>query len=272
METPSCIDMGLIRFVKMHGAGNDFVVIDNRETRFTLDEIIAFTPRLCDRRTGIGADGLLVLNASKKADFTMIYRNADGSDAGMCGNGGRCIASFAISNGFPPTHRFDCNQKVYEASVHGPFIRLSFPITAHVIEIPDGFRIDTGTDHVVVPVTSTELHNSAALVARGRILRHRHNANVNFVCARANEPSVDISTYERGVEDLTLACGTGALAAATWWHHAHGEKATTLREFPVVSKGGTLLVDLNVGDMTASYHHFHLTGPTVRVFEGIFHL
>ncbi len=262
----------MIRFVKMHGAGNDFVVIDNRESRFRLDEIIAFTPRLCDRRTGIGADGILVLDASQKADFAMIYRNADGSDAGMCGNGGRCIAAFAISNGFPATHRFECNSRVYEASQHDQNIRLSFPVTTIVTPIADGFRIDTGTDHVVVPVTSAELLDSAALIDRGRTLRHRHNANVNFVCARHNEPMVDIVTYERGVEDLTLACGTGALAAATWWHHAFGKNIPSLNQFPVVSKGGTLSVDLAFNPVSPSYKNYHLTGPAIRVFEGVIHL
>lgn len=262
----------MIRFVKMHGAGNDFVVIDNRESCFTLDEIIAFTPRLCDRRTGIGADGILVLDASQKADFTMVYRNADGSDAGMCGNGGRCIASFAISNGFPPTHRFECNSRIYDASEHEQNIRLSFPVTTIVTPIADGFRIDTGTDHVVVPVTSAELLDSAALIARGRTLRHRHNANVNFVCERNVDKAVDIVTYERGVEDLTLACGTGALAAATWWHHAFGQNITSFNRFPVISKGGTLFVDLDVKTHPTSYHSYHLTGPAIRVFEGIIHL
>lgn len=262
----------MIRFVKMHGAGNDFVVIDNRETRYSLDDIISFTPRLCDRRTGIGADGTLVLDASPNADFAMIYRNADGSDAGMCGNGGRCIAAFAISNGFPATHRFECNSRVYEASKHDQNIRLSFPVTTIVTQIQDGYRIDTGTDHVVVPVTSEELLDSAALIARGRTLRHRHNANVNFVCARNNDSLIDIVTYERGVEDLTLACGTGALAAATWWHHAFGNLIPSLNQFPVVSKGGTLLVDLEFNPVSLSYQNYHLTGPAIRVFEGVFPL
>ncbi len=262
----------MIRFVKMQGAGNDFVVIDNRESRFSLDEIIAFTPRLCDRRTGIGADGILVLDASQKADFAMIYRNADGSDAGMCGNGGRCIAAFAISNGFPAMHRFECNSKIYEASKHVQHIRLSFPVTTIVTPITDGFRIDTGTDHIVVPVTSEELHDSATLIARGRTLRHRHNANVNFVCERKDEHVVDIVTYERGVEDITLACGTGALAAVTWWHHAFGQNMTSINQFPVHSKGGTLLVDLAFNPVSPSYQNYHLTGPAIRVFEGVIHL
>jgi len=264
--------MGMMRFVKMQGAGNDFVVIDNRESRFSLDEIIAFTPRLCDRRTGIGADGILVLDASPNADFAMIYRNADGSDAGMCGNGGRCIAAFAISNGFPATHRFECNSRIYEASEHGPNIRLSFPVTTVVTPIADGFRIDTGTDHVVVPVSSADLHDSATLIARGRTLRHRHNANVNFVCAREGSEAVDIVTYERGVEDLTLACGTGALAAATWWHHTRGAEMASLNRFPVMSKGGTLLVDLEFISIPPSYQHYQLTGPATRVFEGLIHI
>ena len=109
----------MTEFVKMHGAGNDFVVIDNRDARFTLEQLIAVAPHWCDRRFGIGADGLLVLQESDTADYTMIYRNADGSDAGMCGNGGRCIAAFARSLGVPASHRFECNGHVYAASEHG---------------------------------------------------------------------------------------------------------------------------------------------------------
>lgn len=256
----------MTEFVKMHGAGNDFVVIDNRDGRFTMQELIARCPEWCDRRTGIGADGLLVLQASQSADYTMIYRNADGSDAGMCGNGGRCIAAFARTLGVPASHTFECNGHRYAASEHDGLIRLAFPTRPSVRETADGWRIDTGTDHLVVPVEASLLSDRGYLVQTGRALRHRHNANVNFVPTHPDPSALLIRTYERGVEDLTLACGTGALSVATWWHHAFGNGAQGDVVIPVVSEGGTLHAGFTFSN--ESYHSYHLTGPAVRVFEG----
>jgi diaminopimelate epimerase len=258
--------MGMTEFVKMHGAGNDFVVIDNRDGRFSLEQLIAAAPHWCDRRIGIGADGLLVLQTSDKADYTMIYRNADGSDAGMCGNGGRCIAAFARSLGVPASHTFECKGHVYAASEHGGLIRLQFPTRPIVRQTADGWRIDTGTDHLVVPVEASLLSDREFLVSTGRELRHRHNANVNFVPENPDPSALLIRTYERGVEDLTLACGTGALSVATWWHHAFGKGAEGDVVIPVVSEGGTLQAGFRFTD--SAYHSYHLTGPAVRVFEG----
>ena len=109
---------GLI-FHKMEGAGNDFVVIDNRESGLSMEEIISLAPKLCDRRFGVGADGLLVLESAQieHVDYTMIYRNADGSDAGMCGNGSRCLALFAANHGFSHQQRFNVHDRIYEATV-----------------------------------------------------------------------------------------------------------------------------------------------------------
>lgn len=258
--------MGMTDFVKMHGAGNDFVVIDNRDGRFTLNQLIVATSAWCDRRHGIGADGLLVLQSSDTADYTMIYRNADGSDAGMCGNGGRCIAAFARTLGFPKSHSFECNGHVYAASEHDELIRLDFPARPLVCETADGWRIDTGTEHLVVPVEASLLSDRVFLVDTGHELRHRHNANVNFVPHQPDPSALIIRTYERGVEDLTLACGTGALAAATWWHHAFGNGQQGEFVIPVISAGGTLHAGFRFTD--SSYHSYHLTGPAVRVFEG----
>ncbi len=266
METLASERVVMIEFVKMHGAGNDFVVIDNRDGRLTLHELIARCPQWCDRRTGIGADGLLLLQTSTSAAYTMVYRNADGSDAGMCGNGGRCIAAFARSLGVPAIHTFDCNGHRYTASEISGLIRLDFPTRPLVRQTEDGWRIDTGTDHLVVPVEASLLSDRGLLVSTGRELRHRHNANVNFVPDSPDPSAVTVRTYERGVEDLTLACGTGALSVATWWHHAFGGGRQGEVRIPVVSEGGTLQAGFTFSDQ--SYHSYHLTGPAVRVFEG----
>lgn len=253
----------ILPFVKTHGAGNDFVLIDNRSGQWTLEQVIGLTPRLCDRRFGVGADGLLALFPSEDHAYRMVYRNADGSDAGMCGNGGRCIAAYAIRTGAPPTHRFICGTNVYVASQAGSGIRLTFPVDVMIRPTDDGLRIDTGTDHLVVPVEAGRLSDTIWMVDTGRTLRLRHNANVNFVARIGDE--IHIRTYERGVEDLTLACGTGALAAATWAHAIDGPVA-------VVSKGGTLTASLCYNPDTGVYHTYHLTGPVAHVYDGTIHL
>lgn len=248
-----------LAFTKMHGAGNDFVLIDNRDARFGLDELVRLTPQLCDRRLGIGADGLLALFPDDVHTYRMVYRNADGSDAGMCGNGGRCIAAYAIRSGVPDPHTFICHRHVYQAASAGTGIRLRFDMAVRIRPTDDGFRIDTGTDHLVVPVDAGRLEDGDWLRSTGRTLRHRHNANVNFVVWDGD--AVRIRTYERGVEDLTLACGTGALAAATWAGDAG-------RDVPVISEGGTLTARFNRDASTGDYRDHTLTGPAVFVYEG----
>lgn len=253
--------MSPIPFTKMHGAGNDFVVIDNRDGRFTIEDLIRMTPALCERRTGIGADGLLALCPSQEHPYRMVYRNADGSDAGMCGNGGRCIAAFAIRSGVPARHNFICHHHVYTAESMDGGIRLTFPMAVEVRLTEDGFRIDTGTDHLVVPVTADRLDDRSWLISTGRTLRHRHNANVNFVMREGD--GIRIRTYERGVEDLTLACGTGALAAATW-------AGLPDRPVPVISEGGTLTASYTLDPATGKAVGYALSGPAVFVCEGVF--
>src|SRR5690554_764731 len=129
--------MKSIKFYKMEGAGNDFIVLDNRDYDFSLDEIIAFTPTLCDRKYGIGADGMLILDKANipEADYTMTYRNADGSDAGMCGNGGRCMALFASKNGFKNTHVFNVHNNLYKAEVDEHEVKIHFPVQVSPEEI-----------------------------------------------------------------------------------------------------------------------------------------
>ncbi len=256
----------MIPFVKMHGAGNDFVVLDNRDSRFSLQDLISLAPRLCDRRLGIGADGLLVIEPSSLAEYRMVYRNADGSDAGMCGNGGRCIAAFAISLGFPASHHFECHGHVYAAETVNQDIRLDFPTRPTVSQNEDGFRIDAGTDHLVVPVPEHRFSDRDFLIETGRRLRHKHNANVNFVPEQPQTSVLRLRTYERGVEDLTLACGTGALAAATWRHHAFETAADGEFSIDVRSEGGVLNARFRITD--GKTHTYQLTGPTARVFEG----
>jgi diaminopimelate epimerase len=218
-----------MNFTKMTGAGNDFVVIDNRAKRIKAASKAARL--LCDRRWGIGADGLLLLEKSRRASYRMMYYNADGSYGGMCGNGGRCIARFAFMNKIAGrTHEFEALDHVYAAKIEKKEVVLTMkdprnlkigdeiPLDSGKLKINS---IDTGSPHVVVPVDNLPggvTLDDVDVLGLGRKLRfHPHfspsGTNVNFI-ERAGTNSIKIRTYERGVEDETLACGTGSIASA----------------------------------------------------------
>ena len=219
-----------IEFTKMSGAGNDFVLVDNRSNLIKDGSGTART--ICDRRWGVGADGLLLIERSAKANYKMMYYNADGSYGGMCGNGGRCVARYSVLQGIAPQeHAFEALDYVYKVSLENDSIRLSMKdptdfrpnlelsvlrrkITAHFV--------DTGSPHVVVPVQSLTKSkrglNSVDVQGLGKLIRF-HKAfspkgtNVNFI-ELLDRSSLKIRTYERGVEAETLACGTGSIASA----------------------------------------------------------
>lgn len=269
-----------IAFTKMQAAGNDFVVIDNRSKSFTKDEIISLAPNICDRKFGVGSDGILALFPPEydKVDYTMFYRNPDGSNAGMCGNGARCIALFAYSIGFDKQHRFNVHDNVYEASIQdSDSVIISFPMEASVIEKDiDGetlYAIHTGTEHTVKEITEAKLQHEDELVTEGKKLRyHEHfepkGTNVNFICG-TDSTNLKLQTYERGVEDLTLACGTGAIASALVWHHLQ-DNNTSARKYSVETKGGTLSVHFSFDRKTNTYNNIKLEGPAHFVFKGTF--
>lgn len=269
-----------IRFTKMQGAGNDFVVIDNRSQELSKDDIINLAPKICDRRFGVGSDGILALLPPEieGADYTMYYRNADGSDAGMCGNGARCIARFAHSLGFDAKHTFNVHEQVYEAGVQDETsVTVSFPMKASIqaktVEGEDGYFSRPGTEHFVIPVEQNMLENEDQLIKKGRTIRHHpafkpKGTNVNFI-AGENTSTIKLQTYERGVEDLTLACGTGAIASALVWHHLKKGGPEKLI-YNVHTKGGTLKVHFTFDESTTQYQHIKLEGPAHFVFEGTF--
>ena len=219
-----------IHFCKMSGAGNDFVVIDNMENALRTDNA-RLAVSLCDRHFGIGGDGLLLMEPSVKADFFMRYYNADGSYGGMCGNGGRCVARYAALHGIADnTMSFEALGFIYRAVVTGPAVRLSMKDPAGIKSgIPlslgagtlSAHFIDTGSPHLVV---FEEELASRDVIAAGRALRFNprfgpDGTNVNFVRVMSPD-TIEIRTYERGVETETLACGTGSVASAiiAWLH------------------------------------------------------
>jgi diaminopimelate epimerase len=267
----------MLRFTKMNGAGNDFVLLDNRAGDLQLAaEDVA---RICDRHRGVGADGVLVLeNATNGADFRMRYYNADGGEAEMCGNGARCFARFAQRNaGAKSELSFETPAGVIGAKVDGELVslqmsepkdlRLGIEISANGENIRAHF-INTGVPHVVVPAAEIERIDVRKI---GSTVRHHkmfspRGANVNFIEKRGRR-RIAIRTYERGVEDETLACGTGVVASALVY-------ATTENvdgPIGVLVRGGS---ELTVGFKKngEQFTNVTLTGPADFVFEGTIEL
>ena len=217
--------MEAISFAKLSGAGNDFVIIDNRQNVIPENET-DFVRKVCARRVSVGADGLLLVENSDVADFKMRYFNSDGGEVETCGNGARCIARFAYIEKIVPSSemRFETRAGIYGAQVmedsvklrmgDATGIRLNFPLTLSNGIYTVSF-VNTGVPHVVYFVDDLE---KVDVVKIGRETRyHKHfqpeGTNANFVKMRDGD-ALDIRTYERGVEDETLACGTGCIAAA----------------------------------------------------------
>ena len=213
-----------MKFYKMSGSGNDFVLLDNRDGSLP-SELSPLVQKLCHRRNGIGADGVLVIEQSDRADFRMRYLNADGGEVAFCGNGGRCIAWFARSIGAAgEAMTFEAGDGLHRAEVKGGSVKLEMREPRDfdlkfLLDLGDrGYAasfVDTGVPHVVVPVS--ELDNFL-VVETGRKIRYHQRyqpegTNANFI-ELADRHHLRIRTYERGVEDETLACGTGSTAAA----------------------------------------------------------
>ena len=263
----------MLRFTKMNGAGNDFVLLDNRARDLSLTrEQVA---RLCDRHRGVGADGVLVLErATNGADFRMRYYNADGGEAEMCGNGARCFARFADRVAGPLERlTFETPAGVIGAELRGALVTLqmSRPTDLQLgleLAVPgENLRahyLDSGVPHVVVPVAKIDQVDVQSLGAELR--RHPmfapRGANANFSEARGAR-RIAIRTYERGVEGETLACGTGVVASAIVF--AATENVSGPIEV-LVQGGDTLEVDFErCGN---DFDQVTLTGPAEFVFEG----
>jgi diaminopimelate epimerase len=214
-----------IPFMKMSGSGNDFILIDHRAPFLQEDHLKDFIRKVCRRRISVGADGLILIERSQKADFKWRFYNADGSEAEMCGNGGRCAARFAYLKGIAGSSlKFETLAGILSAQVEGRRVKLELtkPHSLKLDEtlILDGEKhffssINTGVPHAVIFVENLE---GLDIIPIGRAIRfHSHfspaGTNVNFI--RLEEGSqLSIRTYERGVEDETLACGTGVVASA----------------------------------------------------------
>ncbi len=265
--------MPTLQFTKMNGAGNDFVMLDNRDLSHSLDK--AAIARLCDRHRGVGGDGLIAVEpAENGADFRMRYYNADGGEAEMCGNGARCFARFASRvAGKSGEITFETMAGVIGAKLLGDEVQLAMSAPHSLalgteLDVADAkltvHFLNTGVPHAIVFVDDLE---KTDIVRLGAALRyHTHFApkgtNANFI-GKLPDGSIAIRTYERGVEDETLACGTGVTAAAL----VHARLTGAASPVRVKVRGGdTLQVGFAVaGD---GWKNVTLTGPADFVFEG----
>lgn len=256
-----------IEFFKYHGTGNDFILIDNRILNWhPTREQVSF---LCDRRRGIGADGLMLLTEMAGYDFGMIYYNSDGNESTMCGNGGRCITAFARSLGIADEKtQFYAADGAHEAVIlseiqHGLTVRLKMKDTTVGQVYPDGIFINTGSPHFVL---FTDDAKAIDVVNQGRKLRYDERflpggTNVDFV--EQNDNGLFVRTYERGVEDETLSCGTGVTASAMAFSHSRSGRAEKIE---IATPGGNLTVSFRHDN--ARFSDVWLEGAATFVFAG----
>ncbi len=255
----------ILSFSKYHGTGNDFVLIDDRSKTFPADNI-ELIAHLCDRRFGIGGDGLMLLRKHPSLDFEMIYFNADGKPGSMCGNGGRCISRFAADIGAVTKDHvhFMASDGAHEAIIGKNTIKLKMT-DVNEVEAGDGFFfLNTGSPHYVkFELNVPELD----VYSKGRKIRYnerfaKDGTNVNFV--EANPDGIFVRTYERGVEDETYSCGTGVTASALV-AAVIGVGGVT-KSCKVKTKGGNLLVHFERSQ--DGFKNIWLEGPAAFVFKG----
>jgi len=259
--------MSKMHFFKYQGTGNDFIILDNRNWSYTAltEEKVKF---LCDRRFGIGADGLMLLNTRSGYDFEMKYYNSDGRESSMCGNGGRCLVKFAYDLGI---HK----DKYFFIATDGPHhaeidddgtVRLKMKDVTGIRDYHNDFILDTGSPHYIKLVSDVMDYD---VFHKGMEIRYssefaRQGINVNFV-EQKKVDEIIVRTYERGVEDETLSCGTGVTASALACYH----NELGYNDVRVITKGGKLTVEFDrVGEDV--FENIWLCGPAVKVFEGEF--
>lgn len=257
-----------ISFYKYQGTGNDFILIDNRKNILPKpsSEIIS---KLCDRKFGIGADGLMLLQEKEGYDFEMVYYNADGNLGSMCGNGGRCVTAFANFLGILK------DQKAYFLAVDGPhyaqlpsddYVELKMIDVSTSDYNPNYIFLDTGSPHHIqfVPqIEGFDVYNEGKAIRNNETYKEE-GTNVNFIEVLQKQ-QIKVATFERGVEDETLSCGTGVTAAAIAYHIEHGENSNKA-DVSIETKGGELKVHFQQKEQ--DFYDIWLCGPATQVFKG----
>lgn len=254
-------------FSKYQGTGNDFILADNRKGEFnnlTIEQV----KKLCHRRFGIGADGLMLLQEKEGYDFEMIYFNSDGNEGSMCGNGGRCIVKFAAQlNIIKDKCKFWATDGEHEATIDtNGVVSLKMNDVKTIQAFHNDFIIDTGSPHYIKRCTDVmlldvytqgyEIRNSSPFKEKG--------INVNFVEQTEDPNHIIVRTFERGVEDETMSCGTGVTAAAL----ACGNSKQGYNEVKVSTTGGDLTIKFTK-TATNQFENIWLCGPATFVFDGI---
>jgi len=253
-----------LHFYKYQGAGNDFIMVDNRDLSFPKTNTHLIN-KLCNRRFGIGADGLILLETSDDVDFTMVYYNADGNEGSMCGNGGRCIVAFAKQlNVIKNETTFNAVDGLHFATIENEIISLKM-IDVSEIEVSENHAfLNTGSPHHIQFSNNIAKINVKELGAKIRYGApyFKTGTNVNFAEKKAAN-SFKVRTYERGVENETLACGTGVTAVAIAAHNTHKTNSNSIK---IEVLGGNLEVSFE--KIKNTYTNVFLKGPAQFVFEG----
>ena len=251
-----------ITFSKYQSTGNDFILIDNREGKFPVDNKFLIH-KICDRKFGVGADGLILLETSETADFTMLYFNADGSLGSFCGNGSRAVVSFAQSLGIiGNSTSFEAYDGLHEAIIVGNLVQIKMADVQNGRQVLNGTFIDTGSPHYIEFVENLDKMD---VVQEGRTVRNSatfqpDGSNINYV-EKSGQGKIRVRTYERGVENETLSCGTGATAAAI-----ASAIAGLGNNIAISTLGGDLKVWFEQN--ASGYQNIWLAGPTEMVFSG----
>jgi len=256
-------NMKTIHFYKYQGTGNDFIMIDDREKLFNLEDhkLIA---NLCHRKFGIGADGLILIRNHPESDFEMVYYNADGHLTSLCGNGSRCAVKFAHQLGLIIDQcTFMTVEGILQARISDDLVFIKMPDVEQVETHKDHYFLYTGSPHHICFVNDVKTHD---VFNEGRKIRqsapyNEEGSNVNFV-EPLGKSQIFVRTYERGVEDETLSCGTGVTAAAL----AQSLKGAN-SPIKVKTLGGELQISFDKLDEN-KFRNVYLIGPAVLVFEG----
>jgi diaminopimelate epimerase len=253
----------IVTFYKYQGTGNDFIMIDNRLGGFPKadNELISF---LCDRRFGIGADGLILLEEDNSSHFKMVYYNADGNPGSMCGNGGRCIVAFAEFLGIISSKaKFNAVDGLHIATITDGIISLQMQDVTEIMAKPNCLFLDTGSPHHVQMVANLDTFN---VLEEGAKLRYgiygEEGSNINFV-EQTSDNNFSVRTYERGVENETLSCGTGVTAVAIGMHYWGKTNGDIVK---IHTRGGNLSISFN--KVSERYENLWLEGPAKQVFKG----